>query len=56
MNKIRLDLDSLTVDSFPTGEGATPRGTVNANAGTREPAHTCAYTCGSDIHFLCCTG
>ncbi|HET7233340.1 MAG TPA: hypothetical protein VFJ16_25235 [Longimicrobium sp.] len=56
MIKIRLDLDSLTVVSFPTHAREEARGTVNAHAGTQQPAHTCAYTCGSDIHFICCTG
>ncbi|HEX8906297.1 MAG TPA: hypothetical protein VF771_15720 [Longimicrobiaceae bacterium] len=58
MEKIRLDLDELSVESFPTAEGAgAARGTVRANAGpTQDGAHTCFYTCGSDIHFICCTG
>ena len=58
MEKIRLDLDALAVESFPTGkDGEASRGTVRANAaGTQQPAHTCFYTCGSDIHFICCTG
>jgi hypothetical protein len=57
MEKIRLDLDTLSVESFPTAEGAgAPRGTVRANAATQEPEHTCFYTCGSDVHFLCCAG
>jgi len=58
MEKLRLDLDTLAVESFPTADvDAAARGTVRANAaGTQEPAHTCFYTCGSDIHFICCTG
>jgi hypothetical protein len=58
MEKIRLDLDTLTVDSFRTGEAAEgARGTVRAKGDpTHEPAHTCFYTCGSDVHFICCTG
>jgi hypothetical protein len=57
MEKIRLDLDTLAVESYPTDrEGDDARGAVRAHAGTQEPAHTCAYTCGSDVHFLCCTG
>jgi hypothetical protein len=57
MNKIRLDLDSLSVDSFPTGDDSPEaRGTVKAHeAKTQEPAHTCFYTCGSNP-FICCTG
>jgi hypothetical protein len=57
MNKIRLDLDSLAVDSFPT-DATSPGagGTVKAHeAKTQEPAHTCFYTCGSNP-FICCTG
>ena len=57
MEKIRLDLDTLAVETFPTGEqDANGRGTVRANADTQQPAHTCLYTCGSDVHFICCTG
>lgn len=57
MEKIRLDVDSLTVDSFPTHPAAgEARGTVRAHDGTQQPAHTCAYTCGSHVHFICCTG
>jgi hypothetical protein len=54
MEKIRLDLDTLAVDTFPIGGEDAARGTVRAHEGTQ--AHTCGYTCGSDIHFLCCTG
>ena len=57
MEKIRLDLDALEVDSFATdAPGADAKGTVRAHAATREPAYTCGYTCGSRVHFLCCTG
>ena len=57
MEKIRLDLDTLAVETFPTGaQDASGRGTVHAHAATQQPAHTCGYTCGSDVHFICCTG
>jgi len=58
MNKLRLDLESLAVDSFPV-ENASPgsRGTVQAHdVRTQEPGHTCFYTCGSAGPFICCTG
>lgn len=55
MEKIRLDLDTLAVESFTAdADGGDARGTVQAHAGTQ--AHTCGYTCGTDVHFLCCTG
>jgi hypothetical protein len=57
MEKRRLDLDSLEVDSFATdtAEGGAD-GTARALVRTQEPAYTCGYTCGSRVHFLCCTG
>lgn len=57
MEKTRLDLDSLEVESFATEAAeAETRGTVHAHARTVEPAYTCGYTCGSRVIFLCCTG
>ena len=44
MEKIRLDLDALTVDSFPTHEAEAA-----AMDRTVAPAYTCDYTCGSRI-------
>lgn len=54
MEKKRLDLDSLEVDSFATDAPGddTARGLVQ----TQQPAYTCAYTCGSRVIFICCTG
>lgn len=34
MNKLRLDLDDLVVDTFSTGNAASVRGTVQAHAET----------------------
>ena len=34
MKKLRLDLESLTVDSFPTAAGADERGTVRLHGAT----------------------
>ena len=57
MEKTRLDLDSLEVESFATEAAeAETRGTVHAHARTVEPAYTCGYTCGSRVIFICCTG
>jgi hypothetical protein len=58
MQKIRLDLDSLSVESFETtGEKAAPRGTVegyysvvgtcDAFIGTCAPGATCAGCAGT---------
>jgi len=56
MEKTRLDLDTLEVESFATDAAEGAQGTVRAYARTQEPAYTCAYTCGSRVIFLCCTG
>jgi hypothetical protein len=58
MEKTRLDLDSLEVESFATDPaGGDARGTVRAHEQrTQEPAYTCGYTCGSRVIFICCTG
>jgi hypothetical protein len=57
MEKIRLDLDALEVDSFATdARDGAGKGTVHAHDRTQEPAYTCGYTCGSRVNFLCCTG
>ena len=56
MEKVRLDLESLEVDSFATDATGAETGTVRAHQATHEPAYTCGYTCGSRVHFLCCTG
>jgi hypothetical protein len=38
MNKLRLSLDDLAVDTFQTGDdSASLRGTVNANEATQKP-------------------
>jgi hypothetical protein len=53
MNKIRLDLDRLSVESFETSEGEAERGTVHGHwsqVGTCDArAATCQYggTCGN---------
>ncbi len=44
MEKVRLSVDALRVESFPTAEIAQARGTVHAQQGTR-PIFTCANSC-----------
>lgn len=51
MNKLKLQLDQLTVESFATSLQSGPRGTVQAHGteagNTCEGARTCGpYTCG----------
>ena len=56
MEKIRLDLETLEVESFAADPAEGAQGTVRAHGRTQEHAYTCAYTCGSRVIFLCCTG
>ena len=61
MRKIRLELESLEVETFSTAEAQPPRGTVrghwsqlgtcDAVVATCQLNGTCAWTCGSR-----CTG
>ena len=45
MEKLRLDLDELAVDSFETSREAAARGTVNAHAAYTNTRPTCVYHC-----------
>jgi hypothetical protein len=58
MRKLRLDVDALNVESFDTGKlGTNADGTVHGQAektGQGTCAHTCFYTCGSQMWFVCC--
>jgi hypothetical protein len=55
MNKLRLDLEELTVDSFQTlPEAETPRGTVQAFASVGDS--TCFYAiCYNETYAPRCT-
>jgi hypothetical protein len=53
MNKIRLNLDRLSVDSFATAAAPEARGTVDA-AWARTNTGACA-TCGGATCFTSCS-
>jgi hypothetical protein len=53
MEKLKLELDELAVESFRTAETEAPRGTVNAHSTL---VKTCAATChctSVDIGCFC---
>jgi hypothetical protein len=55
MNKLRLDVDDLTVDTFQTGDDRTPRrGTVDANQATVKVICTVS-TLKTDLTCCPCT-
>jgi hypothetical protein len=49
MRKIRLDLEALEVESFDTGDGQPPRGTVQGLGAT----HTCDLQCNNTPNGTC---
>lgn len=70
MRKMKLDLDSLDVTSFPTDETAESRGTVNAHrlpaaeetygsactfAGQYSCDYSCDWTCAASCAGRCVT-
>ncbi|HSU14854.1 hypothetical protein [Longimicrobium sp.] len=56
MNKMRLNVDGLSVESFPTGERpAESQGTVHANWAPTNTGGNCA-TCGGATCFTSCAG
>ena len=55
MQKLKLDLDSLHVDSFETSHAsATPRGTVEANQDSAYCSAATACNCNSTIFTWSC--
>ena len=55
MKKLRLDVDALNVESFDTEKlKKDETGTVHGHTGQDTCAHTCFYTCGSQMWFVCC--
>ncbi len=55
MKKIKLELESLTVETFSVEPGGSaPRaGTVEAHADTEAGVETCDATCPNTCHFSC---
>ena len=53
MNKLRLDAESLRVESFPTAPAAREAGTVHANAGTLVGGSCPAVTCRTYDDTVC---
>lgn len=54
MNKLRLNLDDLAVDTFQTGDDRTPRrGTVDAHEATLKPL--CIVSLKTDMTCCPCT-
>jgi len=51
MNKMKLDLESLQIESFDTSEAREDRGTVNGHES--EAGHSYAGTCGTHCWGLC---
>jgi hypothetical protein len=46
MKKLRLTLDDLRIESFPTGDPLATRGTVEGHYGAEQtPFITCQHTC-----------
>ncbi len=52
MKKLRLDLEHLSVESFPTASGADERGTVAAHEAT--PGCTVAASCPCSLGNTAC--
>ncbi len=53
MRKLRLDVDSLGVESFATASHAAAPGTVRGAEGTYTPEDTCATSCAGGPYCDC---
>jgi hypothetical protein len=71
MNKLKLEIDALVVDSFPTADRVEAAGTVHGRVDADVPresdtgdiaitpptwARTCPYTCWDTCQITCVTG
>lgn len=54
MHKLKLDLDTLRVDSFHTAQAPAERGTVQANQDTLQCSAVTACYCNSTIFSWSC--
>lgn len=54
MQKLKLDLDTLRVDSFQTAQTAAERGTVQANQDSYNCSAATACNCNSTIFSWSC--
>ena len=52
MKKLTLQIEELAVESFATGEHGGEKGTVEANAGTRN-GNTCPVSCNGSCLPSC---
>jgi len=57
MKKLTLEVETLAVESFPTGADPQPRGTVDAQAATLVRCGTgvasCYTSCRADLRDAC---
>ena len=53
MNKLKLEVEALEVESFQTADQGLPRGTVIAADGSTIPPYCLTFTCG-DSHIRPC--
>ena len=53
MRKLKLDLDSLDVQSFQTDDGLMSGGTVQGQSGVWDLPSICTYQCGPSTYYGC---
>lgn len=54
MKKLRLDVETLAVDSFATARGAGRDGTVQGHEAPTYPYYTCGCTTGASYNAAFC--
>jgi hypothetical protein len=56
MNKLKLDLETLHVESFASSTAAQEHGTVRGHdASWTQPVYnTCQFTCGQTVRYTVC--
>lgn len=53
MKKLKLHMDALKVESFPTSGRTEQRGTVHAHSHTECVEATCPHTCTNTLWITC---